>query len=190
MRFYKKLVGKKCYLSPYSLEDAELWTEWFNDLEVTIPLGDEAYQSLPFEKLQDIIRECIKFNSHMFNIVELETDTLIGRCLLFNIDQVNRTAMLGILIGEKTYWGKGYGQDGTILLLDYAFNLLNLKCIMLGTFSYNKRAINCYKKVGFKEIGRRRQAKIIGGKTFDIILMDILAEEFESIYVNHILKEE
>ncbi len=86
--------------------------------------------------------------------------------------------MLGIVIGEKTFWGKGYGQDAIRLLLDYGFNLLNLNSVMLGVFAFNERALHCYKHVGFREIGRRRQARIIGDKKCDAILMDILAEEF------------
>ena len=95
--------------------------------------------------------------------------------------------MLGIVIGEKTYWNKGYGQEAITLLLDYGFTLLNLNSIMLGTFAFNERAINCYKCVGFKEIGRRRQARIIGESKYDGILMDILAEEFTSPYVRQLL---
>ncbi len=184
MTHYKKLVGKKCYLSSCTPEDAEKWTEWNNDLEVAIPLGDEAYTPFSLDKTKEMIDEIIKKQEHVFNIIDLETDTLIGRCVLFNIDKVDRRAMFGILIGEKAYWDKGYGQDATRLMLDYGFNLLNLNNIMLGVFSYNERAVNCYRKVGFKEIGRRRQARIIGGKKFDVILMDILAEEFKSVYVN------
>jgi RimJ/RimL family protein N-acetyltransferase len=190
MPYYKKLVGKKCYLSPCSLEDAEKWTEWFNDLEVTLPLGDEAYTPFALEKCQGNIREVIQQQQHSFSIVELETDILIGRCLLFDLDWVNRRAMLGIVIGEKTYWNKGYGQEATILLLDYGFTLLNLNSIMLGTFAFNERAINCYKHVGFKEIGRRRQARIIGESKYDGILMDILAEEFMSPYVQQLLDKQ
>jgi len=189
MPYYRKLVGEKCYLSPCSLEDAEKWTEWDNDLEVAIPLGDEAYTQFPLDKTKEVISTLIKKQEYVFNVIELETDNLIGRCMLFGIDKVDRRAMLGIAIGEKAYWNKGYGQDATRLLLDYGFNLLNLNNIMLGVFSFNQRAINCYKKVGFKEIGRRRQARIIGGKKFDVILMDILAEEFESPYVNKLLEK-
>ena len=189
MSHYKKLVGARCYLSPVSLEDAEKWTQWDNDLEVTIPLGDEAYTPYPAEKTRQIIEDVVRSQGHIFSIVDLETDELIGRCMLFDIDQVNRRAMLGIVIGEKDYRGKGYGQDATRLLLDYGFNLLNLNSIMLGTFSFNARAINCYKRVGFKEIGRRRQARIIGGEKYDAVLMDILAEEFESEYIASITSE-
>jgi RimJ/RimL family protein N-acetyltransferase len=190
MIYYRKLVGKKCYLSPCSVEDAEKWAEWDNDLEVAIPLGDEAYTQLPLDKTREAIGDMIKKQEYVFSIVELETDNLIGRCVLFAMDKVDRRAMLGIAIGEKAYWNKGFGQDATRLLLDYGFNLLNLNNIMLGVFSYNQRAVSCYQKVGFKEIGRRRQARIIGGKKYDVILMDILAEEFESVYVNKLIEKE
>lgn len=188
MTHYKKLVGEKCYLSPPSLEDAEKWTEWDNDLEVTIPMGEEAYILYSVDKTREIISNIIKKQSQIFSIVNLKTDKPIGRCMLFAIDQVDRRAMLGIAIGDKKYWSKGYGQEATKLLLDYGFNLLNLNNIMLGVYSFNQRAINCYKKLGFKEIGRRRQARIIGGKKFDVILMDMLADEFQFVYVKRFVE--
>jgi len=187
MPTYKKLAGEKCYLSPCRLEDAERWAEWFNDLEVTIPLGDEAYTPTSLEGEQEAIRDILKNNLHVFSIVDLETDQAIGRCLFFNVDAVNRTAMLGIVIGEKSRWDQGYGREAVSLLLDYGFNLLNLNSVMLGTFSFNERAIRCYEKVGFKLIGRRREARIIAGEKYDLILMDILAGQFESPYVKPLL---
>lgn len=188
MRFYKKLIGDKCYLSPISEQDVEQWANWFNDLEVTIPLGDEAYTPTNISNQLYIISDMTKHNAHVFNIVSLKNDDLVGRCVLFSLDRINRHAKFGIVLGEKSYWNKGFGQEATKLILDYGFNLLNLNNIMLGVFSYNKGAINCYKKAGFKEIGRQRQAKIIGGKKYDIVLMDILAEEFTSIFVNKLIE--
>jgi len=86
MTYYKKLVGEKCYLSPPSLEDAEKWTEWDNDLEVTIPMGEEAYTPFSLDKTKETISDLIKKKSHVFSIIELETDKLIGRCMLFGMD--------------------------------------------------------------------------------------------------------
>lgn len=189
MVYYRRLVGEKCYLSPVGNEDAIKWTEWFNDLEVTIPLGDEAYTMQPLEFQHAEVADIVKTRCVVFSIVDLQTDRLIGRCLLFGINQVNRSANLGILIGEKEYWNSGYGADAIRLLLDHAFNLLNLNSIRLGCFEFNKRAIQCYQNVGFKEIGRQRQARIVGGRKYDIILMDILAEEFQSPYVNRFLEQ-
>jgi RimJ/RimL family protein N-acetyltransferase len=109
--------------------------------------------------------------------------------MLFAVDSVNRHAMLGIFIGEEAYRGRGYGPEAIRLLLDYGFNLLNLNSVMLGVMSFNQRAVRCYEKVGFREIGRRREARIIGGQRFDGILMDILADEFESPYVRTVLSK-
>lgn len=187
MTHYRMLVGKKCYLSPCLPEDAERWAEWFNDLEVAIPLGDEAYTPASLEGEQEAVREILEDNSHVFSIVDLKTDEAIGRCMFFNVDAINRTAMLGIVIGEKRRWGQGYGQEAVRLLLDYGFNLLNLNSVMLGTYSFNQRAIRCYEQVGFQRIGRRREARIIAGEKYDLILMDILADQFESPYIKPML---
>jgi RimJ/RimL family protein N-acetyltransferase len=186
--YYKKLPGEKCYLSPCRLEDADRWAEWFNDLEVSLPLGDEAYTPSSPESELEAIREFHRDRAHVFSVVDTETDQLVGRCLLFNVDPVNRSAMLGIVIGEKGRWDQGYGQEAVNLLLDYGFSLLNLNSVMLGTFSFNERALRCYEKVGFKLIGRRRDARIIAGEKHDMILMDMLAEEFESPYVKRLLE--
>lgn len=180
MAHYRKLVGEKCYLSPCAPEDAAAWAGWFNDLEVALPLGDEAYTPFSLPKSEELVAGVIRDQDHVFGIVDLGTDALIGRCMLFDLDWVNRTAMLGIFIGEKACWGQGYGQEAVRLLLDYGFNLLNLNSVMLGAFAFNQRAIHCYERVGFKAIGRRRQARVIAGVKHDVLLMDILAEEFEA----------
>jgi RimJ/RimL family protein N-acetyltransferase len=95
---------------------------------------------------------------------------------------VNRSAMLGIVVGAKMDWDKGFGGEATRLLLDYAFNLLNLHSVMLGTFEFNQRAVRAYEKIGFHRIGVRREARIIAGKQWGVILMDMLESEFRQKY--------
>jgi RimJ/RimL family protein N-acetyltransferase len=184
---YRKLTGEKCYLSPLSPDDAELWAGWLNDLEIALPLGDEAYAPFTAEDQARAIEHMIANREHVFTIVERDTDRPIGRCLLFGINKTDRSAELGIFIGEKDCWGKGYGTEATKLLLDYAFNLLNLHSVMLGVFSFNEQAAGMYRNLGFKEIGRRRQARIVGPDAYDVILMDMLADEFESPVVRKLL---
>ena len=94
------------------------------------------------------------------------------------INHIHRTATLGIFIGEDKQWNQGYGTEAIKLLLDYGFRYLNLNNINLNVIEFNKRAQACYKKCGFKEIGKRRKANYTNGKYYDIISMDILAEEF------------
>ena len=71
------------------------------------------------------------------------------------------------------------------LILDFGFNYLNLNNIDLALMEFNERALKCYKKCGFKEIGRRRKCKFINGKYYDSILMDILSEEFKDTYIKN-----
>jgi len=149
----------------------------------------KAYTPTSVEAEREFITQSLKKRSHYFGIIDKDTDQAIGRIILFNINLVDKQAMVGIVIGDKNFWGRGIGQDSMSLILDYAFNILNLNNVMLGTFEFNKRSMACYKKVGFKEIGRRRQARIIAGKKYDEIMMDILAEEFQSVFVKQIMEK-
>jgi len=187
MNYFKKLVGKKCYLSPINIEDAEKYCEWLNDLEVSINLLTFS-QQLSLERERNILNDMVKNNSLIFAIIDSDSDKLIGNCSIFRVNHLNRKAEVGIFIGDKQFWSKGYGTEALSLLIDYGFNILNLNNIMLEVFSYNERAIKCYNKVGFKEIGRRREALIRAGNKYDEIYMDILAAEFKSIYIKKFMK--
>jgi len=177
MKYFKKIVGERIYLSPVNPEDNEKYVEWLNDLKLSLNLT-MAPKIISLEKEKEILENMSK-EGYNFAIVEKNEDKLIGNCGLMDVEFVHGTAELGIFIGEKDYWNKGYGTEVINLLLDYAFNILNLNNIMLKVHSFNKRAVKCYKKCGFKEIGRRRNAFIVGEDKYDDIFMDILAEEFE-----------
>lgn len=185
MPYYKQMIGEKCYLSPINTEDAEQYCKWLNDLNITMHL--EPTMSLTPETEAITIRQLRK-NNKVFGIVDLIADSLIGAAGLHEIDYVNGTAMFGIFIGNREFQRKGYGLDATKLTLDYGFNVLNLLNICLKVYEYNPRAIELYERCGFKYAGRLRNAKKFGGRKFDIILMDILAEEFESVYIKNLLE--
>lgn len=188
MKYYKKLSGEKVYLSPICVEDAEKYCEWLNDFEVARNLLIFRDQ-LSLEREKIFLQDMTKNNAQIFGIILQENDQLIGNCSIFKVNHHNRKAEVGIFIGNKNFWGKGYGTEALSLLIDYGFNILNLNNIMLEVFSFNERALKSYKKVGFKEIGRRRQGIIIAGKKYDEILLDILAEEFESPFIKKMFEE-
>jgi len=104
---------------------------------------------------------------------------------LNDIDNIRRTATLGIFIGEDENRSKGYGTEVLKLLLDYGFNYMNLHSIKLTVFDFNERALRCYKKCGFKETGRHRENRFINGKYYDTISMDILENEFTESYIRN-----
>jgi RimJ/RimL family protein N-acetyltransferase len=173
--YFKKLVGKKCYLSPIDVNDAEKFTEWLNDMEILVNL--QLYGgiiNLENEKafLSNLSKE------HNYSIINLETNELIGNCGFLDIDFVNQTAEIGIFIGNKNFWNKGYGTEALSLLIDYGFKALNFHNIMLKVYEFNKGAIKSYEKIGFKQIGKRREALHRNLERYNIIFMDILQNEF------------
>lgn len=183
MKYFKKLVGEKIYLSPRSIEDAEIFTEWMNDFETTDYTGRSgAIISLEGEKkfLEERNNE-----EASFVIVTLDNNKMIGTVSLEKINHIHRTATLGIFIGDKDYRSKGYGTEAIRLILDYGFNYMNLNNIKLEVLEFNERALKCYKKCGFKEYGKRRKSNFTNGKYYDIIEMDILAEEFIESYIKN-----
>jgi RimJ/RimL family protein N-acetyltransferase len=187
MRYFKKIIGDYCYLSPINIADAEKYTEWLNDLEIAKNLI-VSDQQINVMKEEEILNDMIRRGAQIFAIIDIEKDTMIGNCSLFKIDHSDRKAELGIFIGDKTYWDKGYGTEAMRLLLDYGFNILNLHNILLNVHSFNKRALRAYEKVGFKLIGRRRESFIIAGKKYDEIFMDILDDDFESPFIKEIVE--
>lgn len=177
MPYFKKLIGQKCYLSPIHLEDAPIFTAWLNDQDVVQQLAlAKTNVSLASEKqwLETLVRE------HVYTIVDAATNRAIGIVGLHAPDHINQVSEMGMFIGEKSLWDQGYGTEALRLLLRYAFDELNLHNITLRVFAFNARAIACYRKMGFKEIGRQRQAHIFHGQRHDIVFMDLLAEEFRA----------
>ena len=175
--YFKKIEGERVYLSPMCVEDALKYTKWMNDFKVTDKIN--ASQNLvTVESEREWLEKNSKVGNFQYAIVKQENDELIGNCSLHDLDFINGRATVGIFIGDEENRGKGYGSETLELLLSYGFNHLNLNNIMLTVYSFNTPAIACYKKVGFKETGRRREAYFKNNERYDEIYMDILRNEF------------
>ena len=187
MKYFKKLVGEHIYLSPRNAEDVEKYTQWLNDFNTSDYIGKSSYITT-LEGEREFLENANKEeneNKREFAIVLLENDELIGSCGIHSINHMKRTATLGIFIGDENSRNKGYGPEVINLLLDYGFNYLNLNNIKLNLLEFNERAYKCYQKCGFKEYGRRRKSEFVNGKYYDLISMDILAEEFKGDYIKN-----
>ena len=178
MRYFKKIVGERVYLSPINKDDFEIYTKWLNDYAVSGGLGNYR-QMLSLNREQKILED-LTAEGHNYAIVRIEDDTLIGNAGLAEIDHINRRATIGLFIGEAENRGKGYGSEALRLLVDFGFKFLNLHNIMLHVHSDNVQGIACYKKVGFREFGRRRDAIFKDGKYFDDVHMEVLAVDFDN----------
>jgi RimJ/RimL family protein N-acetyltransferase len=113
-----------------------------------------------------------------FGVRTLQEDRLIGFTYFIGVSWTHGDAWMGIGLGEREYWGKGYGTDAIRVILRYAFTELNLRRVTLCVFAYNPRAIRVYEKVGFKDEGRLRQYLARDGQRHDMIIMGMLREEW------------
>ncbi len=186
MQYFKKLVGDRIYLSPRnaSNEEIEKFTEWMNDFQVTNYTGSsEQITTLIGEKeyLENSVRNT---NDRNFNIITLN-NKLIGTIGLENFNWIERSAVLGIFIGDKDYIGHGYGTEAVRLVLEYGFKYLNLHSIRLEVLEINERAHKCYLKCGFKDTGKNREEIFLNGKYYDKLHMDILENEFDGDYIRN-----
>jgi RimJ/RimL family protein N-acetyltransferase len=182
------LVGELVSLGPAHKGLIPLLWRWESDLGLSALTGDPARPMTP-EGIEQLYTRYSAATAESTSFVIYVRQTLrpIGTVGLASINHLHRTAELGIGIGERDCWGKGYGTEATRLMLDYAFTVLGLHNVMLRVFSYNERAIRSYLKVGFKEIGRRRQAQRIGDRAYDVVYMDCIAPDFgESVLRRHL----
>ncbi len=172
MKYFKKIEGERLYLSPMNPDDYLLYTKWFNDRDVVQNLGAYSQNfSIPAEK--EALEHMAK-SGHNYAIVLVEGDKLIGNISLMKINEVYRSAELGIFIGDKQNRGRGYGTEAIKLLVEYGFNSLNLHNIMLTLDSENIGGYKCYLKAGFTEFGRRHSCRYIDGSYHDTIYMEII----------------
>ncbi|MDR1329131.1 MAG: GNAT family N-acetyltransferase [Oscillospiraceae bacterium] len=180
MKYFKKLVGEHIYLSPVNPDDAEIYTKWLNDPEVTDWISQTArIFSLSAER--KVLEKMADEGGYIFAIVRLSDDALLGNCGIHDIIHTNRRATVGIFIGEAENRSRGYGSEALRLLLGYGFNTLNLHNIMLTVQSDNARAIRCYEKIGFREYGHRRESVFKNGGYVDSMYMDILENEYREM---------
>ena len=157
MKYFKKLIGERIYLSPKGTSEEEIqkFTEWLNDFQITDYLGRSGQITT------------LNTENKNFNIIEIKNDKLIGTIGLEHFNWINRSAVLGIFIGDENFRNNGFGTEAINLLLEYGFKYLNLHSIKLSLLSVNERAHKCYLKCGFKDTGLSREQYFIDGKYYD-----------------------
>ncbi len=156
-------------------------SRWGRDSQFLRLAGGGPARPFSAEQIKSWTEEDLKSpNAYPFSIYTLEEDRLIGDIGLDGIDRIAGNAWVGIGIGERDYWGKGYGTDAMRVILSYGFCQLNLHRVSLTVFEYNPRAIRCYEKAGFREEGRTHQWMKRAGRRWDVVYMGILRSEWEA----------
>jgi RimJ/RimL family protein N-acetyltransferase len=159
---------------------AELIARWNSDTEYYRLLDDEpATLATPRQMRASMDANSGPPDAQEFVIRTLAEDKAIGFIALWQGGPaVHSNAWLAIGIGERDYWGKGYGSDALNIAARFAFEALEQRRITLGVFEYNERAMKAYEKVGFKYEGRLREVFVRDGRRWDMHLMGLLREEW------------
>ena len=180
------IFGERIRFRGVERDDIPTFVKWLNDPEVIQgilvhnPIS-QADEENWFERM--ITRPP---DEHVFGIEaripgdkgNQETWKLIGTYAFDGIDWRTHSAEFGIMIGDKSYWNKGYGTEAVRLLCQHGFKTLNLNRIYLHVFETNPRAIRAYEKAGFVLEGTERQAEFKDGRFIDVLRMSLLRDEF------------
>jgi diamine N-acetyltransferase len=176
------LTGERAALGPLQRDHLPLLARWLNDPEVRRGLAqrglvNEDAELKWYEQMTDAGR-APRPTAVTFAVHDAADGELVGVCGIEGIDYHFARAELGIFIGRRR--STGIGTDATRLALDWAFNMLGLRNVMLETYEFNEQARRAYERAGFKVIGRRRDAVSVLGRRWDSFLMDAVASEFDS----------
>jgi RimJ/RimL family protein N-acetyltransferase len=176
------LRGEHVYLRPAERIDVPNFVRWLNDAETTSYLSMRAPMSVAMEEkwFEGMVEKQGKDHYH-YVICLIKNDQPIGTLSLFAVDHINGNAGIGILIGEKELWGKGYGTDAMNALVDFGFGMLRLERLWLEVYVFNKRARRSYDKSGFVLEGVERRAVFKQGRYLDVELMSILRDEWAAL---------
>jgi len=183
-----KMRGDKVGLAVMELADLPKFKKWLNDPRLNIFMR-EFDTMLADENVHEWYEASIHDETQIdFSIVNMNDGGLVGACTLIDIDRRNSTAEARIFIGRRRFWNQGFGSEALILLLDYAFNVLNLHAVRLKVNSVNKNALYVYEKLGFTKAGTLREARAYLRKHYDLYIMDMLASDFDKLHKSHIKK--
>jgi RimJ/RimL family protein N-acetyltransferase len=160
---------------------AESFSRWVRDSEYWRLANANPVRAFSFKAVkewQEKEQENKQSDLFVFSIRTLEDNRLIGDVGLDGVLWNHGETFASIGIGDREYWGKGYGTDAMRLILRYAFFELNLQRVSLNVFDYNTRAIRSYEKLGFIHEGRLRGVVKRDGRWYDLVFMGILRDEW------------
>jgi RimJ/RimL family protein N-acetyltransferase len=174
------IYGDRVRLRHVEREDLVQFQVWLNAPGVSQGLSMHTPLSMAEEEnwFEDMLKRPIDERPLCIEARVDDGWQLIGNSGFIAIDWRNRSAELGIFIGDKSYWDRGYGSEVMKMLLKHGFSTLNLHRIFLRVFEDNPHAIRGNEKAGFVHAGRQRQAEYHNGHYHDVLFMSVLHPEW------------
>ena len=176
------IKGEKIYLTELDWDNSETIRAWLNDPEVYeylmvghTPITKEDEQR--YYEAHTAAPDAQSFEIHV-----AEDGRYIGNIGLKDIHPAHRHAELGIAIGRKEDWGKGFGFDAIVTCLRYGFDTLGLHTVKIRAHADHSRGLGLYRRVGFVEVGRERETVFQKGRFADYVVLDMVDREFRERY--------
>ncbi len=168
------LIGKEVYLRGLKESDLENIQSWLSDSDVT-KLLFQGEKPLDLDIIKDDFHRKIRENNEIVFAIIMKTDNQhVGWAGIYEINWVSRNCELRFFIGDKKYWRKGIATESTSLLVDYAFDKLNMHRVHGGANIENHGSVNVFKKLGFSEEGISKEGHFRNGKYYDLVRFGLL----------------
>ncbi len=169
------IQGERIYFREVRLTDVgDTYYRWMNDIEVTCYLESRFFPN-SIEHLREYVANKQNDKNNIFLAIVLkENDRHIGNIKLGPIDWIHRTGDIGLIIGDKSCWGKGYATESIKLMVKYGFDILNLHKITAGCYSCNQGSAKAFQKAGFDIEGLRKQQFYYNKSYVDLIMLGII----------------
>ena len=154
-----RLVGGKVVLREKRLEDAPLDYDWRSDEELA--KLDAAYPlKMKYEEFLRLFKDQLRYPTPASGRFGIETldGTYVGNCMYYDMDTINKQAEIGIVIGDKEYWSRGYGYDAVVTMVDHLFSNSTMQRLYLHTLVWNERAQRAFQKCGFSPVSNVRRS--------------------------------
>lgn len=170
-----EIAGKGIFLRPILPEDVtSRYVDWMKDEDV-VRFLECRWDTFTLEDLKDYVRSVNESgDSHLFGIFSKDKNMHIGNIKIGNINKTHKFADLGIIIGQKEEWGKGYATEAIRLASEYAFKKLGLNKLIAGIYVNNTGSHKAFIKAGYREVGRMEKHRIYNGEFVDEILVEKL----------------
>lgn len=178
--YFPYLQGEQIYLREVRVSDVnEGYYHWMNDPEITRYLESRFFTN-DIESLKEYVNQRQKDRNSVFlAIVVKGEEKHVGNIKLGPIDWIHKLADVGVLIGDKASWGKGYATEAIRLVVRLAFQGLNLHKLTAGYYADNKGSKKAFSKNGFVVEGLRRKHRLCEGSYVDTVVLGLLREDIK-----------
>jgi [ribosomal protein S5]-alanine N-acetyltransferase len=167
-----------CPLDPGDV--SETYVCWLNDPEV-VRFTEARHQTHTLESIRAYVASCAaSTKDHLLGIFELESGRHVGNIKVGPVNPYHRCASVGLIIGEKDRWGRGYATEVISLASRFGFSVLGLHKLTAGIIAGNSPSQKAFERNGFRVEGIRRKQNFCDGEWRDEIIVGLLTEEWNN----------